>query len=253
MPEPAPATVPSPAFSAVERRRSLPEAVAAALEDEIRSGRFGPGRRLPTEAELSAQFDVGRNVVREAVARLKRDGLVESRQGRGAFVAERPKSLTYRIGTSGLAGAEELRHVFELRAEVEAGAAALAAERRTPAQMKRIRKALAGMAAAIDAGADGVAADAEFHQAIAEASNNPIYRDLMVFLAVGVTQSIAAARRNSAVVGAWTPAAQAEHERVCAAIEARDAEAAREAVRAHLDNAARRLALRAKQEGLPQA
>ena len=186
-------------------------------------------------------------MVREAVARLKRDGLVESRQGRGAFVAERPTSLTYRIGTEGFAGARDLRHVFELRAEVEAGAAALAAERRTDAQMARIRRALDGMMDAIRAGEDGVAADAEFHRAIAEAANNPYYRDLMVFLAIGVTQSIAAARRNSAVVDAWTPAAQAEHERVCTAIEARDAEAARTAVRAHLDNAARRLGLRQQQ------
>ena len=235
---------PRPEFSAVTRRRSLPEEVSAALEQEIRSGRFGPGQRLPTEAVLSAQFDVGRNVVREAVARLKRDGLVESRQGRGAFVAERPTSLTYRIGTEGFAGARDLRHVFELRAEVEAGAAALAAERRTEAQMERIRRALSGMEEAIRAGEDGVAADAEFHQAIAEAANNPYYRDLMVFLAVGVTQSIAVARRNSAVVDAWTPAAQAEHERVCAAIEARNGTAARAAVRVHLDNAARRLGLR---------
>lgn len=245
------ASSPVPAFSAVERRRSLPEAVAAALEEEIRSGRFGPGQRLPTEADLSAQFDVGRNVVREAVARLKRDGLVESRQGRGAFVAEHPTSLTYRIGTAGLSGADELRHVFELRAEVEAGAAALAARRRTPTQMARIRRALSGMADAIRDGDDGVAADAEFHQAIAEASNNPYYRDLMVFLSVGVARSIAAARRNSAVVGAWTPAAQFEHERVCAAIEARDADAARAAVRAHLDNAVCRLGLH-PDEGNPQ-
>ena len=90
---------------------------------------------------------------------------------------------------------------------------------------------------------EGVQADAAFHRAIAEASNNPYYRDFMIFLAVSVTQSIAAARRNSSRVEQWTPTAQREHECICEAIAAQDAEAARQATRAHLMGAAGRLGL----------
>jgi len=238
-------------FDAVDRRRALPEEIAGVIERRIATGELARGQRLPTEAELSDQFGVSRNVLREAMARLKRDGLIQTRQGLGAFVCETPPNLTWRIGTENLSAANDLRYIFELRAEVETGAAALAAQRRTPDQLTRIRKALDTMKAAISAeqagGAthseEGVHADATFHRAIAEASNNPYYRDFMIFLAVSVTQSIAAARRNSSRVEQWTPTAQREHECICEAIAAQDAEAARQATRAHLMGAARRLGL----------
>lgn len=230
-------------FPTVVRRKPLPDEVAGVLEREIVEGRIERGARLPTEAELAKEFGVSRNVVREAVARLKQDGLIESRQGLGAFVSAHPVSLSYRIGTENLSAEDDLRHVFELRAEVETGAAALAAQRRTEAQLTAIREALEDMGRAISNEGDGVAADAAFHRAIAEASNNPYYRDLMIFLAVGVAQSIAAARENSALFDEWTPTAQREHERICEAIADRDPAAARLAVRSHLTRAARRLGL----------
>lgn len=230
-------------FHAVARRRGLPDEIAGVIEREIKSGNIARGERLPTETALAEQFGVSRNVLREALARLKRDGLIDTRQGLGAFVCETPPSLAWRIGTENLASQDDLRHVFELRAEVETGAAALAAERRTDGQMDRIRASLSEMAEAISAGGDGVDADAGFHRAIAEASNNPFYRDFMIFLAVSVTQSIAAARQHSAQVEEWTPQAQREHERICDAIAAGDPQAARDAVRAHLTSAAHRLGL----------
>lgn len=230
-------------FTAVRRRKALPEEIAQVLEREIADGTIRRGERLPTEAELAVQFGVSRNVLREAIARLKRDGLIQTRQGLGAFVSENPPSLAYRIGTENLSTQDDLRYVFELRAEVETGAAALAAQRRTEAQLERIRETVNEMGEAVSIGADGVAADAAFHRAIAEASNNPYYRDFMIFLAVSVTQSIAVARHHSARFDEWTPKVQREHERICEAIAARDPEAARRAVRTHLTQAAQRLGL----------
>lgn len=58
------------------------------LQSDIASGRLQPGTRLPTEAELSAQFGVNRHTVRRALEELSRDGLVRVEQGRGSFVAE---------------------------------------------------------------------------------------------------------------------------------------------------------------------
>lgn len=238
-------------FATVTRRRALPDEIAQVIERRIATGELARGQRLPTEAELSEQFGVSRNVLREAMARLKRDGLIETRQGLGAFVSQTPANLTWRIGTADFSGENELRYIFELRAEVETGAAALAAERRTEEQLTQIRRSLKEMGAAITAGADGVDADATFHRAIAEASNNPYYRDFMIFLAISVTQSIAVARKNSAQVEQWTPTAQREHECICEAIAARDPEAARHAVRSHLTSAARRLGLIEKPETQP--
>ncbi len=227
-------------FTTLSRREHLPDEIARLLSDEIASGNLGPGDRLPTEASLSSSFGVSRAVVREAIARLKHEGLVETRQGLGAFVAANPTGQSFRIESDRLIDPDDLRHVLELRLHVEMGAAMLAAERHSDAQLARIRGALRDIADAIAVDADGVPADTEFHHAIAEAANNPYYRDFMVFLADRMRQSIAAARSNTARFQ-WTPKVQAEHERICTAIGSRDPEEAREAVRAHLVNAARRL------------
>ena len=122
------------------------------------------------------------------------------------------------------------------------GAAALAARRRTRAQMARIRKALSAMGRAVETDGDGILADTEFHHAIAAAANNRCYRDFMVFLAERTRQSIAVARSNTAKVRG-SPRVQKEHEAISAANEAADAGAASEAVRTHLVNAAARLGL----------
>ena len=232
-------------FREITRREHLPDEIARVLEREITDGNLGRGDRLPTESTLAEEFGVSRNVVREAIARLKHDGLVESKQGLGAFVSANP-SLAFRIDADTLLGASDLLHVFELRAEVEAGAAALAAERRTAAQLGGIRRSLDDMAQAITEGDDGVPADAAFHRAIAEAANNPLYRDFMIFLSVHVSRSITVARRHSALHDAWTPKVQREHERIFQAIVEQNPTAAREAVRQHLIGAAERLGMNKK-------
>ena len=232
-----------PIFQTVARREHLPDEIARVLEREIAAGTIGKGERLPTESALAGQFGVSRNVVREAIARLKYDGLIETRQGLGAFVSTNPANLSFRIDADNLSLRAELRHIFELRVDVEVGAAALAALRRSEEQLADIRGAVTEIARAIGAGEDGSAADAAFHHAIAEASNNPYYRDFMDFLAARVGHSIAVARDHSARFDAWTEKVQDEHESICKAIAGRDPEAARTAVREHLVNAARRLDL----------
>ena len=232
-----------PRFRTVARREHLPDEIARVLEREITAGTLARGERLPTETALAQQFGVSRNVVREAVARLKYEGLIETRQGLGAFVSTNPANLSFRIDGDDLSLRAEMRHIFELRVEVEVGAAALAAERRSDEQLKRIRGAVDDIARAITEGADGTPADATFHLALAEASNNPYYRDFMVFLANRVGQSIAVAREHSARHGDWTEVVQGEHERIYQAIAGHDPDAARIAVRDHLTKAAERLEL----------
>ncbi|RUY20077.1 GntR family transcriptional regulator, partial [Mesorhizobium sp. M7A.F.Ca.CA.004.12.1.1] len=79
------------------KRKPLSTVVAESLSEKIRSGQLLPGAQLPTEAELCAEYDVSRTVVREAVARLRSEGLVVPQQGRGMFVSETPAPRNFSI------------------------------------------------------------------------------------------------------------------------------------------------------------
>ena len=84
------------------------------IAQEIRSGRLPPGAKLPTEHELMEALGVSRTVVREAVAALRAEGLVVSRQGAGVFVADESRAA-FRISADGLSSIEEVLQVMELR------------------------------------------------------------------------------------------------------------------------------------------
>lgn len=223
--------------------------IGAALAQRIRSGAYAPGARLPTEMALAAEFGVSRAVVREAVARLKADGLVESRQGSGMTVALRPASGSFKLPAEALT-AEGLTHIFELRALVETGAAELAARRRTPAHLATMFAALQGMGEAVRLGADGAEDDDAFHQAIAAATGNPEIRRFIDFLSGQFSESRRPTWDAEGHRSGRARAAQAEHERLYAAIAAADPLAARQAAARHLYQAAARVGA-APQEPTP--
>ncbi|MCZ7563442.1 MAG: FadR family transcriptional regulator [Burkholderiales bacterium] len=229
------------AIREVDRPGRLSDQLVAALRARIESAELAPGARLPTEQALGERFAVSRAVVREAIARLKADGYVETRQGAGALVAARPGLASFRIGAGGRLDAGALAQIFELRAAVETAAARLAAERRTRGDLAAIRAALGRMANAIDEGHDGAAADDAFHRAIATATHNGYMQRFVEFLGYHFSES----RRPS-----WTEdgrragrpqAAQREHERLCAAIVRGDPAAAARAAEDHLRGSATRL------------
>ena len=153
--------------------RNLTEEVVARIAGEIRSGRLAPGARLPTEQELMAAMGVSRTVVREAVAALRAEGLVTTRQGSGAFVAADASRVPFRIDPDGLSSIGDVLDVMELRLAIEVEAAALAAERITPEQLAPIAQALRAIEAAIDRGEGAINEDFAFHRAIADAPGNP--------------------------------------------------------------------------------
>jgi GntR family transcriptional repressor for pyruvate dehydrogenase complex len=126
----------SPMIGAVE---ALPHRVAALLRREIASGEISPGNRLPTEQQLAERFGVSRNVVREAIAQLRADGVVEARQGIGAFVLAPEQRSAIRIDGEALKNIENMEHLFELRRILETESAMLAATRRTDADLGRSR------------------------------------------------------------------------------------------------------------------
>lgn len=230
--------------SHLARSTGLGNALAGKLAAAITAGEFPPGGRLPTEKQLVERFVVSRAVVREAIARLKTEGFVETRQGSGAFVTAKPGLASFRIGAHGAAPGSineaELPHIFELRAIVEAGMAELAAQRRSESDLAAIRRAWDDMQQALQAGRDGSGADDAFHAAIAAAAHNPYLAQFAAFLAQHFSATRAVTWQAAAIDAGSAAAAQAEHAKLLEAIDAGDGVSAASAARAHIRQAAAR-------------
>jgi GntR family transcriptional regulator, transcriptional repressor for pyruvate dehydrogenase complex len=213
-----------------------------ALGDRVRDGTLAPGSKLPTEAAIVAEFGVSRTVVREAMSRLQAAGVVETRHGIGTFVVGYGDATTFRIAPDRLGTLKDVIAVLELRIGVETEAAALAASRRTRENMAALRSALDAFEAAVQAGRDAVGPDFQFHLEVARASQNRHFAELMATLG---GMMIPRARLETAQP--FTPERQAylrrvnlEHESIFEAIERKDPEAARAAIRTHLVNSRER-------------
>lgn len=226
----------------LRRPPSLADTLAAKLRREIVAGDLRPGKKLPTEQQLSDIYGVSRPTVREAIRCLKQDGIVITRQGAGAFVADPETVSVFRLDIKDLSDSNEIFHIVELLMAVEAAATEHAARRRTNADLRAIETQLKAMQAAIDRNEPGVDEDVEFHRAIITATKNPFFRDLSGFLDHRVRNFIRTARSNSAQWVGMSQAVQTEHELIFDAIVRRDAVAAHEAAESHLKNAAARLA-----------
>ncbi|SAH94453.1 GntR family transcriptional regulator [Bordetella ansorpii] len=225
-------------------RPSLPADLAALLATQIHQGVLAPGDRLPTERELVEAHGVSRAVVREAIARLKSEGLVTSQQGKGVFVDPGARKNAFRIAAISPTDNQELEHILELMLAIESTAARYAAQRRTPDDLKRIRQGLVGMEYAVLNDRLGDDEDYAFHQAIVQATHNPHLVALNEYLESSVRHVIRSARRNTARMYAQRMAdVQTEHQAIFQAISDGDAQAAGDAAERHLRNAAQRLRL----------
>lgn len=216
-------------------RISLTQTVVEVLRERIESGKLQPGDKLPTEQALVQEFGVSRTVIREAVAGLRADGLLEPRQGSGVYVCE-PKP---RDGLSFLADipgrVPTIINALELRAAVEIEAAGLAAERCSPAQEERIRECFQEIESCIAGGASTESADFAFHAAIADATNNQHFREFLEFLGrrtIPRSQLRPAPGRPDYMN--YISQLQSEHADILEAISRRSPEAARDAMRVHL-------------------
>ena len=221
---------------------SLTNMVAQWLILEIEENRLQPGGKLPSEKQLCEQFSVSRSVVREAVARLKSEGIVSSHQGRGVFVNERGTRQAFRLQTTSLDDTQSIAHVIELLVALETAAARYAALRHTPDDLKRIKRSLIGMEYAIINDELGDEEDFGFHQAIVDSTKNPHFIALNAYLEQHVRRLIRQARSNTATNHHnLVEAVQHEHQAILKAIEARDPDAAALAAETHLRNAGKRL------------
>jgi len=215
--------------------RNLTLEVVEQIACEIRSGRLASGTQLPTEQELMGALGVSRTVVREAIAALRAEGLVISRQGAGVFVADGSR-IPFRINPEGSSSIEDVLHIMELRLAIEVEAAALAAERATPDQLAEIADALSSVGAAIEIDDNGADEDFAFHRTVAGASGNPKFYRLLEFLGRHIIprQSIRSTLNTAAEQRQYLRRIQNEHLRIFNAIQSRDPAGARRAMRAHL-------------------
>jgi GntR family transcriptional repressor for pyruvate dehydrogenase complex len=212
------------------------EEVARALENQIRSGTLEREARLPSEQMMALQFGVSRAVIREAIARLKNEGLVKTRQGSGAFVRDWEISSLH-LDPDIRESLESVLSIVELRKGIEAEAAALAAERRTRKELAAIEKALTRVAAITKARGDSAKADMQFHRAIAEAAHNPYYIAVLDYLNQFVVTAIRVSRGNAALREDFARAVEIEHLNIVEAIRRKDSSGGRLAAQIHMDQA----------------
>jgi len=216
----------------------LTREIAERIADEIATARLPPGAKLPTEQEMVAAMGVSRTVIREAVAALRAQGLIVTRQGAGAFVAADADRRPFQLAIDGLPSIAEVLDVMELRASVEVEAAGLAAERAAPASQRRVASALKAIDTALDRGESAIAEDFAFHRAIAAATGNPQFAHFLEYLGRFIIprQSIRVAAHRPEGQRAYLETFQREHAAIATAIAERDVDAARAAMRNHLTN-----------------
>lgn len=234
--------------------RALSHLLVAELSADIRNEALRPGDRLPIEPELAQRFGVSRTVVRESVQRLQAMGLVEVRHGVGTFVLAPTTDHSLLLHAEGLRGARQVMAMLELRIGVETEAAALAAMRRTDAQLAGMRRALHDFDAALREGRSTLAADFEFHRLIAQATHNPYFEQVLNNLGHATMSGSDVPRPTSddAVTPTQFGASAAtllpgkamtahEHEGLLESIERGDVMGARAAMLVHLSSSRQRL------------
>jgi len=221
-------------FEKLDASRTLADQLTSELLQQIEAGIYPRGSKLPPEPELSRQFGVSRTVVREAVSRLKNDGIVVPQQGSGVFVSSSAWIWPLKIAAAEVDTLQGVLQIIELRRAIESEIAALAAVRRSAAQ-------LVALHCASSRGGDGVHADVLFHRSIAVATGNPFLLKTLRFLDQFLEEATTVTRANEALRADFSLQVNEEHLAIVAAIRASDAARAQAAAQMHMINAARRL------------
>ncbi len=210
------------------------EQIAVQIEKRILSGELRSGDRLPTERELAEQFQASRTAVREAMKILAQKGLVEMRPGRGTIVIDgAPEAMQNSIGLVmklqiGEVGGSD--NLVEVREIFETEIAALAAARAKDEEIAAMRAAIKVMDESLNDADAYIAADNQFHQALAKATQN----SLILILIDSIVNPLSEQRKHVFAVEGGPQRGQFHHRRILESIIRRDPESARAAMRAHL-------------------
>ena len=221
----------------IVRRGPLADQAAELLLERIRSGEWALGAKLPGETTLAPQLGVGRSTVREAIRQLAGGGILTTRQGAGVFVTalDAPEDWSRRVGRA------DVRAVIEARIAIEVEASALAAERRTAAELRGLKKALETRESHRERVEEHVDTDVAFHRGIVAAGHNPILLELFDSFTPRNRQAMIEMLCARGDHG--DDADQAAHQRIYDAIADRSPIAAAAVTRDHLTSLARNLTL----------
>ncbi|WP_280562982.1 MULTISPECIES: FadR/GntR family transcriptional regulator [unclassified Chromohalobacter] len=217
------------------RPARLSDKVYGVIVERILQGEYDEGHRLPSEAKLAEMNQVSRPIVRQALSRLREDGLVRSQRGAGSYVMRRPDRAM--LDFAPLDSLADMQRCFEFRAALEGESARAATQYASTSALKEIEKALQRLEMCIQVGELGVDADFGFHLAVANATNNRFFTDTLLSLKAQINfgQNLA---RNLGLrrPGQHLPEVQEEHVRIFEAIRAGDAELACQRMREHIGN-----------------
>ena len=213
------------------RRDPVANVAIERIKGLILTGALGPRDRLPTERELAEQLNISRPTIREAIRALTALNILESRQGDGTFVTSLdPRELAKPIDFLLRVDRDALTSLFETRQVLEVGLARLAALRASAEDVERLGKLRDEYRDAIKDPEACVQLDLAFHETVAESARNPIMASLLASVAALAVES----RRRTGQSDAIRDATLADHGRIAAAIEGRDADAAAVAMLEHL-------------------
>jgi GntR family transcriptional repressor for pyruvate dehydrogenase complex len=219
--------------------RSLTGELVARLTGDITSGKIAAGSQLPTEQALIAATGVSRTVVHEAVAALRAEGLVVTRQGVGAFVPENARR-PLRIDFDQLSPLRAVLDVMELRTGIEIEAAGLAAAHASTPQIRKIVQCLDAIDAALNRGENAIAQDFALHCSIADATGNPQFRRFLEHLGRFIIPRQTIRGGPGMPKRAYGETFQREHRAIVQAIRSGGVLQARAAMRRHLINSRKR-------------
>ncbi|WP_050524629.1 FadR/GntR family transcriptional regulator [Pseudorhodobacter wandonensis] len=226
--------------TAHEAARTLADQAYEQILSMIIHGEIAVGAKLPTEHALSQRFGMSRPVLRQALQHLRNDDLIVSRQGSGSYVTRKPDGEVLEFAPIG--SIADIQRTFEFRVAVEGEAAYFAAKRRSDAELAAIKAALLALDACIAQGELGADADEDFHAAICDASGNQYFtaaRHSMkanILTGLNLTRNLSLTKPKDRL-----QLVQKEHYAIYNAIAAGDQIAAREAMRAHIENARKRV------------
>jgi GntR family transcriptional regulator, transcriptional repressor for pyruvate dehydrogenase complex len=214
------------------RTSRLYEQIVQQIEDSIVKGVLKPGDQLPAERDLAQRFGVSRTAVREAVKALREKGLVEAFSGRGTFITDgTTHAVRQSLDLMVKMGPDGSTHLAEVRTILEPEIAALAALRIQESELATMREAVAIMDRSGQDPDAYIEADLDFHLALAEGADNPLILSLLDSI-VGLLRE---QRLRIFKVPGGPDRGQVHHKRILEAVERRDSEQARAAMRAHLE------------------
>ncbi len=222
------------------RHARLADRLYEQILEQIVSGKLEKGSRLPSEAELCRLFQVSRPIVREALSRLQADGLVRSRQGSGSYIEQQPSRAFLKLAPPG--SIADVLRCYEVRISLESEAAALAAQRRSGAQLNRIKRTLAELERIVETSELGIEADVAFHKSFVAASENHLFVSIFSALEPIIESGLQIGRGLSLLDDRTRlERVYREHARIYEGIAASDSDEARAAVRDHFANSLNRI------------